>query len=72
MGEAGGIGDVVGTGVLDVSDAPPIQKYLAGLIELTDRQRRVADVDKTGVVDIFDATAIKYLLVGRGIGYWCD
>lgn len=68
----GGIGDVDGNGVLDVSDATAIQKYLAGLIELTDRQRRVADVDKTGVVDIFDATAIKYLLVGRGIGYWCD
>lgn len=68
----GGIGDVDGNGVLDVSDATTIQKYLAGLIELTDRQRRVADVDKTGVVDIFDATAIKYLLVGRGIGYWCD
>lgn len=67
----GGIGDVDGNGVLDVSDATTIQKYLAGLIELTDRQRRVADVDKTGVVDIFDATAIKYLLVGRGIGYWC-
>lgn len=68
----GGIGDVDGNGVIDVSDATTIQKYLAGLIELTDRQRRVADVDKTGVVDIFDATAIKYLLVGRGIGYWCD
>lgn len=68
----GGIGDVDGNGVFDVSDATTIQKYLAGLIELTDRQRRVADVDKTGVVDIFDATAIKYLLVGRGIGYWCD
>lgn len=68
----GGIGDVDGNGVLDVSDATTIQKYLAGLIELTYRQRRVADVDKTGVVDIFDATAIKYLLVGRGIGYWCD
>ena len=68
----GGIGDVDGNGVLDVSAATTIQKYLAGLIELTDRQRRVADVDKTGVVDIFDATAIKYLLVGRGIGYWCD
>ena len=68
----GGIGDVDGNGVTDVSDATTIQKYLAGLIELTDRQRRVADVDKTGVVDIFDATAIKYLLVGRGIGYWCD
>ena len=68
----GGIGDVDGNGVTDVSDATAIQKYLAGLIELTDRQRRVADVDKTGVVDIFDATAIKYLLVGRGIGYWCD
>lgn len=67
----GGIGDVDGNGVIDVSDATTIQKYLAGLIELTDRQRRVADVDKTGVVDIFDATAIKYLLVGRGIGYWC-
>ena len=57
---------------LTINDATAIQKYLAGLIELTDRQRRVADVDKTGVVDIFDATAIKYLLVGRGIGYWCD
>ena len=68
----GGIGDVDGNGVLDVSDATTIQKYLAGLIELTDRQRRVADVDKTGVVDIFDATAIKYLLVGMVIGYWCD
>ena len=68
----GGIGDVDGNGVTDVSDATTIQKYLAGLIELADRQRRVADVDKTGVVDIFDATAIKYLLVGRGIGYWCD
>lgn len=68
----GGIGDVDGNGVTDVSDATTIQKYLACLIELTDRQRRVADVDKTGVVDIFDATAIKYLLVGRGIGYWCD
>lgn len=67
----GGIGDVDGNGVLDVSDATTIQKYLAGLIELTDRQRRIADINGNEVVDIFDATAIKYLLVGRGIGYWC-
>lgn len=67
----GGIGDVDGNGVIDVSDATTIQKYLAGLIELTDRQRRIADINSNEVIDIFDATAIKYLLVGRGIGYWC-
>lgn len=66
----GGIGDVDGNGVIDVSDATTIQKYLAGLIELTDRQRRIADINSNEVVDIFDATAIKYLLVGRGISIW--
>lgn len=66
----GGIGDVDGNGVLDVSDATTIQKYLAGLIELTDRQRRIADINSNEVIDIFDATAIKYLLVGRGISIW--
>lgn len=65
------IGDVDGNGVLNISDTTMIQLYLADLTVFSDEQIRKADVNRDRVVNVFDVTSIQFLLVGRGIGYWC-
>lgn len=57
------IGDVDDNGVISVSDATLIQKYLADLTEFTAEQIKIADVNGDGVVNVHDATAIQLLLV---------
>ncbi|MGN1433316.1 MAG: leucine-rich repeat protein [Ruminococcus sp.] len=57
------IGDVDGNGVISVSDATLIQKYLADLSELNSEQIKSADVNGDGAVSVLDATAIQLLLV---------
>lgn len=57
------IGDVDDNGVISVSDATLIQKYLADLTEFTAEQIKIADVNGDGTVNVHDATAIQLLLV---------
>ena len=52
-------GDVNGDGVVNVADATEIQKYLAELVELSEKQKISADVNGDGVISIFDATEIQ-------------
>lgn len=63
------LGDATEDGIINIMDATIVQKYLAGLQELTASQLRLADVDGSGIVDIKDATAIQKYLAGLDIGY---
>lgn len=55
-------GDVNGDGIVNISDATEIQRYVARLISLSDKQLEAADVDGDGKVTINDATMIqKYI-----------
>lgn len=57
-----GIGDVNADGKIDVEDASIIQKYITGIISLTEEQVSWCDFDKDGYVSIDDVTSIqKYL-----------
>ena len=57
-------GDVNLNGEVDILDATQIQRHLAGLTKLSERQLRVADACRDGEVDILDATRIQRYLVG--------
>ena len=57
-------GDVNLDGTVNVADATEIQKYLASLVTLTDKQLALADVDGDGNVSIQDATKIQRISAG--------
>jgi hypothetical protein len=57
-------GDVNQDGVISIIDATELQKYLAGLITLTDEQLLLADTDADGSISIKDATEIQKYLAG--------
>lgn len=52
-------GDVDGNGIVNISDATLIQKYIVRLESLTDEQLAKADVDHNGIVNISDASVIQ-------------
>lgn len=52
-------GDVTGDGIVDAADAVMIQRYDAGLINLTTQQLQAADVTGDGMVDAADAVRIQ-------------
>ncbi len=56
------LGDADLDGILSIIDATTIQRYLAKLTTLTNKQSELADVDKDGVVTILDATKIQRIL----------
>lgn len=57
-----GIGDINADGEINVEDASIIQKYITGIISLTEEQISWCDFDKDGYVSIDDVTSIqKYL-----------
>lgn len=51
------LGDCTQDGIVNISDATAIQKYLAGVIDFSDTQLKQADVDKNGF-DVSDASLI--------------
>ncbi len=51
-------------GNIDVRDATEIQKYLVGVIEMTDEQLTLSDLNGDGYVSIIDATIIQKKTVG--------
>lgn len=71
-GESVLCGDIDDNGRVDVIDATWLQRYLADMIELTDKQIAVADANNDGEVTIMDVTMIRRYLCGlksyEGIG----
>ncbi len=57
-------GDVNLDGVVNISDVTAVQKYIAKMLSLNDKQLAAADVTGDGSVDISDATAIQRYLAG--------
>ena len=51
-------------GVIDIADSVVINRYIVGLITLTDPALKAADVNDDGVVDIADAVKINRYIVG--------
>lgn len=58
-------GDICTDGNISVTDATELQKSLASITSLTDRQNSLADVNGDGQVNIKDVTAIQYIIVQR-------
>ena len=58
------LSDVDMDGVVSIMDVTDIQRYLAALIDVSDRQLALADTDADGVVSVFDATSIQMVLAG--------
>ena len=58
------LGDVNLNGEIDIIDATEIQRHLAGLKTLTERQLAIADTNRNEDVDILDATCIQRYLAG--------
>ena len=58
------IGDVNLDGVINITDATMIQKYLVGQITFTDEQIRLADFNGDGRISVTDATDIQKRVVG--------
>ena len=58
------LGDVNGDGQVTVVDATLIQKYIAGLVTLSDTQKAAADVNNDGSVSVLDATQIQKYIAG--------
>lgn len=56
------LGDVNLNGEIDILDATLIQRHLAALDILTERQQKAADTNHSGEVDILDATMIQRYL----------
>lgn len=53
------LGDADSSGNVTIKDATIVQKYTAGIVELSDDQFRMGDVNADGNVNIRDATAIQ-------------
>ncbi len=58
------LGDVNADGRVNVLDTTIVQKYIAGLIELTGEKLSVADVNKDSSVNVIDATQIQKFGIG--------
>ena len=58
------IGDVNSDGDISVVDATLIQKYIVGLENLTDLQKKSAEVNDDNEISVVDATLIQKYIVG--------
>ena len=58
------LGDVNLSGEVDILDATLIQRHLASLEQLTQRQLAASDTNRSGEIDILDATLIQRYLAG--------
>ncbi len=58
------LGDIDMDGQVSIQDATLLQKYLSGIVELTEQQIRLADVNLDGTVSIIDATEIQKIAAG--------
>lgn len=58
------IGDVNSDGDISVVDATLVQKYIVGLENLKDLQKKSADVNDDNEISVVDATLIQKYIVG--------
>ena len=58
------LGDVDGDGRVTIKDATLVQRYTAGIMELTDAQLEAADFNEDGAVNIEDVTALQKSVAG--------
>ena len=58
------IGDVNGDGSVTVLDATTLQKYISGLVSLSNEQLALADTSGDGSITVLDATAIQKYIAG--------
>lgn len=57
------VGDVNMDGRIDILDATLIQKYVAGIVELSAEQKHLADYINDGDITVVDATKIQKFIV---------
>ncbi|MFZ2888017.1 MAG: leucine-rich repeat protein, partial [Ruminococcus bromii] len=57
------VGDVNMDGGIDILDATLIQKYVAGIVELSAEQKYLADYINDGDITVVDATKIQKFIV---------
>ncbi|HBM98407.1 MAG TPA: hypothetical protein DD413_03185, partial [Ruminococcus sp.] len=60
-------GDVNGDGKVGIDDATNIQKYMAEMLDFTDKQKELADVNKDGKVGVDDVTLIQKHMAGLAV-----
>jgi len=58
-------GDADHDSEISIGDVTCIQENIAGILEMTDEQRILADVNGNGVIDIRDATYIQLYLAKK-------
>lgn len=61
------LGDVNGDGKVGIDDATNIQKYMAEILDFTDKQKELADVNKDGKVGVDDVTLIQKHMAGLAV-----
>ena len=57
------VGDVNMDGGIDILDATLVQKYVAGIVELSAEQKHLADYNNDGDITVVDATGIQKFIV---------
>ncbi len=58
------LGDINQDELLNISDATLIQKYVIGIVSLSNQRSVIGDVDKNNVINIADATYIQKKIAG--------
>ena len=61
----GYVGDVNGSGKVDVADLLLLSSYITGRKQLEDDMRERSDLDEDGLVDGFDLTLLRQYLLGE-------
>ncbi len=61
------LGDVNGDGKIGIDDATDIQKYIVGIYDFSDYQKRLSDVDKNGKIGVDDVTLIQKHMAGLAV-----
>lgn len=61
------LGDVNGDGKVGIDDATDIQKYIVGIYDFSDYQKKLSDVDKNGKIGVDDVTLIQKSLAGLAV-----
>lgn len=61
------LGDVNCDGKVGIDDATNIQKYMAEMLDFTDKQKELADVNKDGKVGVDDVTLIQKHMAGLAV-----
>lgn len=58
-------GDINGKGNVDVDDGTALQKYLVGVVELSEAQLAVADTNHDDKITVSDATQVQLIVAGK-------